>query len=904
MVSQLFDPTKPKVALDLIVVAALAYLILLFNILPISFRVPIFAVHFLFWRFCYNFGIGWLLHNQSHHKRLVKWAKKSKIFEHPEKGASAYPLLSKFLKRDMETMIKQDYVFEEAPIEYNTWLIFRRVVDLILMSDFISYCLFAIANTHIPENENVFMTIGRFVGGIALVLFNLWVKLDAHRVVKDYAWFWGDFFFLVDQELTFDGVFMMCPHPMYSIGYVGFYGIALMAASYNVLFISIIAHAAQLTFLTFVENPHIDRTYNTPPPKKRLERAPDSPPATASLKNSHRRKSSIAGHVNDYPPLATSTQPSPVHNLIGIRNLDLLRVTDIAVVILQIYMYSIAVLTPTTLLWQTLFVLNAIAWRLWYTVGLGFILDRQAYSKWWTRHFVKYGESTEEAWRQWKGMYHISMVMCYTSFICAAWKMYGLPPDWEYGTALLRHVIGFGLIALQMWTSNSSYESLGEFGWFFGDFFFDHAPKLTYTGIYRYLNNPERTIAMSGVWGFAIITWSKSVFFLALLSHVLTLCFIQFVEKPHMQKLYHAGLRQQSGVTESVSRALPTPIKKWTGSVDKVFDETMDSLEEFIEASGPKLAAGFNTFIKDSTTLFKQFPARVSITRLSPELAGYDPKDYSIAADPTQSAKSQSEFLRDNDLFNSSAKSADGSGRLVVPYGAPIRVKWTAPLNHSKKDWIGLYMVGDNLSREVTSVRSAGRWVATNPDPWENSKAHEGILLVDQRVSGSTRKDGEVTDFLAGEVELSGDKLWWTEGTFELRYHHDGRYNVTAISLPFEIKVARFDESVPAHLDEYAEGLSRPAVEKAILPMLQDCFDRDPDVAPRTVDEHFGSAIARDGKFAQRVVYAVRSMFGIEFAPDVVQADGNVRNLAWRICNAKKVLAPYSMTETNIPTTP
>jgi len=35
--------------------------------------------------------------------------------------------------------------------------------------------------------------------------------------------------------------------------------------------------------------------------------------------------------------------------------------------------------------------------------------------------------------------------------------------------------------------------------------------------------------------------------------------------------------------------------------------------------------------------------------------------------------------------------------------------------------------------------------------------------------------------------------------------------------------------------------------------------------------------------------------FGIEFAPEVVQADGNVKNLAWRICNAKKVLAPYSM---------
>lgn len=30
--------------------------------------------------------------------------------------------------------------------------------------------------------------------------------------------------------------------------------------------------------------------------------------------------------------------------------------------------------------------------------------------------------------------------------------------------------------------------------------------------------------------------------------------------------------------------------------------------------------------------------------------------------------------------------------------------------------------------------------------------------------------------------------------------------------------------------------------------------------------------------------------FGIEFAAEVVRADGNVRNLAWRICNAKKVL--------------
>jgi hypothetical protein len=36
--------------------------------------------------------------------------------------------------------------------------------------------------------------------------------------------------------------------------------------------------------------------------------------------------------------------------------------------------------------------------------------------------------------------------------------------------------------------------------------------------------------------------------------------------------------------------------------------------------------------------------------------------------------------------------------------------------------------------------------------------------------------------------------------------------------------------------------------------------------------------------------------FGIEFAPEVVQADGNVRNLAWRICNAKKILVGFLRT--------
>jgi phosphatidylethanolamine N-methyltransferase len=75
---------------------------------------------------------------------------------------------------------------------------------------------------------------------------------------------------------------------------------------------------------------------------------------------------------------------------------------------------------------------------------------------------------------------------------------------------------------------------------------------------------------------------------------------------------------------------------------------------------------------------------------------------------------------------------------------------------------------------------------------------------------------------------------------------------------------------------------------------VRNCFDRDPDIAPATVEERFGAHVERDSKYAKRVVYAIQHMFGVEFAAGVVPADGTVRKLAWRICSAKEVLVSYT----------
>ncbi|KAL4946371.1 hypothetical protein BDV06DRAFT_182875 [Aspergillus oleicola] len=886
MVSQLLSPSEPKNLSDLLVLTILAAHILILWKLPSGAKIPFFAGIYLFWRAGYNAGIGWLLHNQSHHKTLVRWAEKSQIFVNPSTGKNPYPQLYYLIKRELETKIPNDYSFEEAPLEYNTWLVFRRLVDLILMCDFASYCLFALACSNHPANEGMLMTILRWTSGIALFLFNLWVKLDAHRVVKDYAWYWGDFFYLVDQELTFDGVFEMAPHPMYSVGYAGYYGISLMAASYKVLFISIIAHAAQFAFLVLVENPHIEKTYNPPPPRKRTINEQDVV-STSSQPSDSPKAPSLSEEIAPHAPTFNSPPPA-VHNLLGLHNLDLHRTTDTSSILVQFLMFSLTVLTPSTPGYQILFVVNAAVWRLWYSVGIGYLLDRQSNCKSWTRHFVKYGETPHEAWYQWKGTYHLSMIMCYASFIAAVWKMYTLPSDWGYGLAILRHVLGAGLISLQIWTSVSIYESLGEFGWFYGDFFFDESPKLTYNGIYRFLNNPERVLGLAGVWGAVLITTSGTVAFLAFLSHILSLGFIQFVERPHMQKLYGQSLRQDAGLVKSLKRSLPPSLKQLHGSVDKMFDESYEFIEEIIDSARPKLAAGVNTFVRDTTALFQNYPARISISRIDADLAGFDLRDYSLSVEATSLPTDDGDFSKEGDNARSPLDRRGDLKNLIFPYGATVNVKWTAPLNHSKKDWIGLYKVTDNTSREVTRVSSQGRWVAVNEGSYDNLTCEKGILTSDIVQSTTQGTNGEKHDIATGEVTFSGDKLFWTQGVFEFRYHHNGKHNVMAISRPFEIRISRFEGE--NHFD-----MSQTAVEMSLLPVIQNCFDRDPDVAPETAEEQYGSMVERDGKFAKRVVFAVHQMFGVEFAPEVVRSDGNVRNLAWRICNAKRVLAPYSM---------
>ena len=168
-----------------------------------------------------------------------------------------------------------------------------------------------------------------------------------------------------------------------------------MMASYKVLLISIVAHAAQFAFLIKVEEPHIQKIYNPAPPRRTRHNSGD-------ITQKHRPTSSQSDFVEAEAPIDPVNQPAPMHQIVGPQHTDFHRAIDVTVVLVSFYMFCLATLTPNTRMIRTLFFINAFVWRLWYVLGLGYILDRQSKKKNWTRHFIKYGDTKEEAWCQWK----------------------------------------------------------------------------------------------------------------------------------------------------------------------------------------------------------------------------------------------------------------------------------------------------------------------------------------------------------------------------------------------------------------------------------------------------------------------------------------------------------------------
>ncbi|WVQ83696.1 hypothetical protein IAT38_005840 [Cryptococcus sp. DSM 104549] len=852
-----------------------------------TLRSVFFLLYFAFWRGCYDWGFAWVLRKQSEKKWIVRLLKgRGWLDVNSEQGGEEGRAWAKWWKRELEMKMDEGYKWEDVPPEFNAWLMFRQLVDVVLLNDFVSYTCFAWANLHFPPNHSVAMHIFRWTFGIGLILFNLWVKMDAHRVVKDYAWYWGDAFWLMvmQHDLVFDGVYEIAPHPMYSVGYAGYYGLSMVVGSYSVLFVSLAAHAAQFAFLLWFENPHIERTYgggrkplvsrvpltferttsevaaavaaesaDGPTPSTtegETETEPEVaelPPVAESRPEIRKSRSdsvfsttSMTTDGGSYPKAGGAGGPGgrgyrrksktlSMHDLthryfrkpaVVLWRLDMYRATDFALVLLVVYSLSTLIppLSPRFTLAGHFF--HALVWRLFYSFGLGLLLRAQSKTKWLVRHYLKHyhypgdgtfdeededepresvvKRATEEAFGNWQVVYNISLVMTYVSFAGLAWKTYHLPGDWTVSGTILRHVLGFSLIALHLWSAMSCYEVLGDFGWLYSDFFLiEQIPsQLAYTGIYRFLNNPERSLSGAAFFGLWLISNSKLVFALALASHLSHWWFLSCVEHPHMQRLYGDRLRKDGGLTKTLKNVAGKTLAKNTGkhaheikrvvqevrgSIEKVEERVTEAVEEFLDHARPMIS----DMVHDTRILLQQSRERMIITRVAHDISAYDTSRYSL---------------------NIATSSSSPTPRFHV--GQPIRVSWTAPSNHSRKDWIGIYRLGSCKSQLVTRISSVGKWMPLYEEEWNGNDPVDPL---------EREKKGD-----SGETVFRGDQLPWQPGQYELRYHHDGKHNVMSRLAPIEIYVGK------------PENDSVKAVHQALLNIVCLSLDEDPSLLPRS----------------------------------------------------------------------
>ena len=99
-----------------------------------TLRSVFFLLYFVFWRGAYDWGFAWVLRRQSEKKWVVKllrswgWLDTSSTIR-GENGR----VWAKWWKRELEMKMGAGYKWDDVPDEYNSWLIFRQLVDIVLL---------------------------------------------------------------------------------------------------------------------------------------------------------------------------------------------------------------------------------------------------------------------------------------------------------------------------------------------------------------------------------------------------------------------------------------------------------------------------------------------------------------------------------------------------------------------------------------------------------------------------------------------------------------------------------------------------------------------------------------------------------------------------------------------------
>lgn len=496
-----------------------------------------FIIAFAFWRCCYNVGIAKLLHDQSKSNNITLWVQSC--------SPSARALLNWATTKSMSS----DYSWENYPPAFNAWLAFRALCMVILSNDGFSYSVLVLACFNPFHTTSLVQNLICVPLGLALLFLSFWTKAAAHDVVGDFAWYWGDFFFTVDAKLVFDGVFELFPHPMYTVGYAAYYGMALFCRSYTLLAVSLLAHIAQLLFLAFVEEPHIQKIYGSPSAK------------TAACVNASNPKESKSTPSTPYGQFVDAAPRPPVFFS------------------LAIVLGSVSALCISAKPSAAFVVFLLLFWRTAHWVGMALFLRGGSEEKdnLWIRWYLARGYSRTQAYSSWQHVFLSSYMLNHALFFIATLTL--APVYFSTISQTISHVLaGTALIAVAAISLASTWSSIGYFGFFYGDFFAQpRNPELASSGMFRYVSNPEAVLGYLVYYGVAFIKRSQSLFILTAICQCMHLVFVKSIEARNIAKFYNS-VRKHTPL-ESAAMRLPL-----VSAIGKLLHQATSHLVKYVDS--------------------------------------------------------------------------------------------------------------------------------------------------------------------------------------------------------------------------------------------------------------------------------------------------------------------------------
>ena len=93
-----------------------------------------FLIYFAFWRGAYDFGFAWVLRQQSEKRWVVRVLKKWGWLDvDSTAGGEEGRAWARWWKRELEMKMGDGYKWDAVPPEFNAWLMFRQLVDVVLL---------------------------------------------------------------------------------------------------------------------------------------------------------------------------------------------------------------------------------------------------------------------------------------------------------------------------------------------------------------------------------------------------------------------------------------------------------------------------------------------------------------------------------------------------------------------------------------------------------------------------------------------------------------------------------------------------------------------------------------------------------------------------------------------------